>query len=367
MVILVVFLANIPGLVASILEWPGLARSILSFSLLGMNVVGTVSVILLTVHITLVASTGGDPYRRWWNAAVATVRRFPAWLAKFHPARTHERRAYPVRAFIQMPEGQEPPDPVFLFRPTGVKVARPWQNDPPIGDGSVWACAAFAYPDPDTGKYTTTKPVKGGGEAGTFAVQFSPDGQTWHTDGARSDDRYSRLRRDDGGHLTNSVPLAPDTIRDPHAWFGLFNIPVDSGRPQLATMPIDSFRLDAIREIRAELTKRDNQQPTRTQTIAKDILYAPGELRLLSALDARQFHALPPMSYLRFFRPDRHGSWSLAVASPRPQDILGINWQGVDVVLLEDAPGSGVVERVAYLAYGLPDSFMPWSLKLFWR
>ena len=33
-------------------------------------------------------------------------------------------------------------------------------------------------PDPDTGEYTTTKPVKGGGETGTFAVQFSPDGQT---------------------------------------------------------------------------------------------------------------------------------------------------------------------------------------------
>ena len=133
-------------------------------------------------------------------------------------------------------------------------------------------------------------------------------------------------------------------------------------------MPVDSFRLDAIREIRAELTERDNQQqPTATQTIAKDILYAPSGLRLLSALDARQFNALPPMSYLRFWRPDRHGSWSLAVASPRPQDILGINWQGVDIVFLEDAPGSGVVERVAYLGYGLPGSFMPWSLKLFWR
>ena len=365
-VILVVFLANMPGLVGSIQEWPNFARSILLFSVLGMNVVGTISIILITVHITSVAWNGGEPYRARWKAAVAAVRRFGAWLAEFRPVRTHERRAYPVQAFIHMPEGQEPPDPVFLSRSNGVKVAHPWRDTPRIGDGSVWACSAFAYPDRDTGQYRTTKPVKGGGETGTFGVQFSPDGESWHTDGARTDDRYSRLRLD-GGHLTNSVPMAPETIWDPHAWFELFGVAVTRGRSELATSPVDRFRLDAIREIRAELTEIDNQQPSRGQTIANDVLYSPNRLNLFSKLDARQFNALPRMSYLRFSRPDRHGAWSLVVGSPRPQDILGINWQGVDIVLLEDAPGSGVVDRVAYLAYGVPVLIRPWFLKLFWR
>lgn len=132
-------------------------------------------------------------------------------------------------------------------------------------------------------------------------------------------------------------------------------------------MPVDRFRLDAIREIRGELIERHHQQPGRVQTIANDVLYSPTRLNLLSALDARQFHALPPMSYLRFSRPDGHGAWSLAVGDPRPQDILGINWHGVDVVLLEDAPESGIVDRIDFVAYGLPVSMASWSLSLFWR
>lgn len=366
LVVLVVFLANVPGLVGSIQEWPNFAHSVLSFSVLGMNVVGTISIVLITAHITSVAWNGREPYRAWCKAAVAAVRRFGECLAEFRPVRVRERRAYPVQAFIHLPEGQEPPDPVFLLRPNGVKVAPPWRPKPVIGDGFVWACSAFAYPDRDTGKYKTTKPVKAGGETGTFGVQFSPDGELWHTGGARTDDRYSRLRLD-GGRLTNSVPLAPDTIRDPHAWFELFDVPVSVEHSRPEPMPVDSFRLDAIREMRAELTERDNQYPSGAQTIANDVLYSPNRLNLLSTLDAERFNALPPMSYLRFSRPDPHGSWSFTVGSSRPQDILGINRQGVDVVLLEDAPGSGVVDKVAYLGYGVPVSTMPWYLKLFWR
>ena len=66
---------GLPGSVGSIQQWPEFLRSILSFSVLGMNAIATVSIIVLTAHVTSVAWNNGEPYLGWWNSGLATFRR----------------------------------------------------------------------------------------------------------------------------------------------------------------------------------------------------------------------------------------------------------------------------------------------------
>ncbi|MYL11537.1 MAG: hypothetical protein F4010_05235 [Cenarchaeum sp. SB0669_bin_11] len=312
----------------------------------------------LTVWTTLAV-------QRIWPLAVTRHRKTRQFVVDWWESRpVTERRAYPVRAFIHLPEGQEPPDPVFQCRSNGVKVLRPWRDKPVLGSNDVtWACSAFAYPEGDGNRYGITKAIKGGGP-GVFAVQFSANGESWHIGSANADDRYSRFRSD-GGHLTQALPLDRKRIRTPGNWFELFAVH-DTEQNAYQMRPVEPFRLQSIRELRAELHKRDIGQHTYSQRVAGDILYSPHDLRLMTTSDNQQFLKLPSMSYLRFAKQDE-GGWSLSVGNARPMDIRSINDKGIDLVLLEDEPDSGIVDSVAYTSYGLGPFIHNASLKLYWR
>lgn len=300
--------------------------------------------------------------RLWPLAATGlkTTRQFVVYWWESRPIA--ERRAYPVRAFIHLPEGQEPDDPTFRCRPGGVEVLRPWRARPLVGnENNAWACSAFAYPEGDGKRYAVTKSVKGGG-SGAFGVQFSADGESWHIGIANSDDRYSRHRYG-AGHLTRVLPLDPKRVRTPGTWFELFTVPV-RGESAYDTRPVEPFRLESIQELRAELTKVDNGEPNSGRRLASDILYSPSDLRLTTMRSHEQFDELAPMSYLRFATPVE-GGWSLSVGSARPKDLRSINDTGIDMILLEDDPG--IVHGVAYQSYGFRTSVLYASLKLHWR
>ena len=300
---------------------------------------------------------------RLWPLAAAgltTMRQFVVDWWESRPIA--ERRAYPVRAFIHLPEGQEPDDPIFRCKPGGVEVLHPWRARPVVDNEDVaWACSAFAYPEGGGKRYAVTKSVIGGG-SGAFGVQFSADGESWHIGTANSDDRYSRHRYD-GGHLSGVLPLDPKRVRTPGTWFELFTVPV-IGESAYDTRPVEPFRLESIQELRAELIKVDNGQPSSGQRLASDILYSPSDLRLTTTRSHKQFDELPPMSYLRFATP-MEGGWSLSVGSARPKDLRSINDTGIDMILLEDDPG--IVDGVAYQSYGFRTSVLYASLKLYWR
>ena len=71
-----------------------------------------------------------------------------------------ERRAYQLRAFIHLPEGNEPPPPVFECGRNGVKIAEPWKDRPHVNDERVvWACSTFAYPERRRKRYAVLEPV----------------------------------------------------------------------------------------------------------------------------------------------------------------------------------------------------------------
>ena len=99
-------LIGIPGYISSIQEWPHYVRAFLSLSVLGMNVFGTISVILLTAHLTSVAWNNGYPYRRWWQSTKINLRRFAAsWKAQPAPAPWSELCALPdiaIRRALQI-------------------------------------------------------------------------------------------------------------------------------------------------------------------------------------------------------------------------------------------------------------------------
>ena len=57
----------------------------------------------------------------------------------------------------------------------------------------------------------------------------------------------------------------------------------------------------------------------------------------------------------------------MTIGPARRADLRAIHDMGIDMVFLEQAPGSGVVDRVAVLGYGLDANFVPAFLKLFWR
>lgn len=300
-----------------------------------------------------------------WPFAATRLRTTRQFVVDWWESRpVAERRAYPVRAFIHLPEGAEPPDPVFQCKANGVKVLRPWRERPVLGSKDVvWACSAFAYPEDDGKRYAVTKAIKGGGP-GAFAVQFSADGESWHIGSANAHDRYSRFRSD-GGQLTRALPVDPKLVRTPGNWFELLNV-YNHGENAYSIGPVEPFRLESIRELRAELFKRDIGRQSSPQKVAGDILYSPSVLRLTTTRDDQQFHDLPSMSYLRFAKQDE-GGWSLSVGNARPMDLGSVGDIGFDIVLLEDVPESGIVDRVAYVAYGYGTSINHASLKLFWR
>lgn len=294
------------------------------------------------------------------NAVVATREFVVDWSG------SRERRAYQLRAFIHLSEGKEPPRPVFKCGRNGVKIVEPWKDRPHLNDERVvWACSTFAYPERRGRRYAVLEPVLSENSPGGRGVEFSPDSRqrSWHTGSVNANDRYSRHRLF-GGRLSGVLPLDPVEVQHSDYWFDLFDTSIGGGNlNQFYIAPVELFRLDAIRVIRARLTELDNQQPGEPNNIADLIVHSPADaLKLANDISDQEFDALPDTSYLRLATADGVG-WSLTICAGRLPSVTD-KW--MDMVFLEDAPGSGIVHRIACKPYGF-EALASATLSLSWR
>ena len=278
-----------------------------------------------------------------------------------------DRRACQLRAFIHLPEDEEPPPPVFKCGRNGVKIAEPWNDRPHVNDEQVvWACSTFAYPERRRKRYAVLEPpVMSENPPDGWGVEFSPDDRqrSWHTGSVNADDRYSRHSLF-GRRRSGVLPLDPAEAQQSDYWFDLFGTSFGGGsRDEFYIAPVERFRLDAIRVIRARLTELDDQQPDKPRSIPDLIVDLPADaLKPASNVRDPDFDALPDTSFLRLATADGI-AWSLSICAGTPPAVTD---KCMDMVFREDAPGSGIVHSIACRPYGL-ETLASATLSLSWR
>lgn len=158
-------------------------------------------------------------------------------------------RAMYIRGFIRMPEGEEPPVPVFKGNRSGAFVERPWRPFVPRTAGGLWVATSFVYPDPASGKRVAmpSKMYKARGE------QYSVDAECWRTGNRLPTDRYMRYNEP----CEPSIRSLSDPIvlgkrasnRSPiPEWLRLLGTVVRSGQTKL--IPVPPMKLSAVKELR---------------------------------------------------------------------------------------------------------------------
>ena len=158
-------------------------------------------------------------------------------------------RAIYVRGFIRMPEGEEPPDPVFKGNRSGAKVQRPWRHFVPSTAGTLWVARSFAYPDTALGNCVVmpSRTFKTRGE------QYSINAEQWRRGERQPTDRYMRYNEPcepSIKDLSDPVVLGKwASNRSPiPEWLRLLGTVVRSG--QIELIPVPPMKLSAVKELR---------------------------------------------------------------------------------------------------------------------
>ena len=158
-------------------------------------------------------------------------------------------RAIYVRGFIRMPEGEEPPVPVFKGNRSGAIVERPWRPIVPKTAGELWVATSFVYPDPASG-ICAAMPAK---KVKARSEQYSIDAERWRTGDRRPTDRYMRYQEPREPSIRDlSSPIVLETRASNRSripeWLQLLSTVVRSGHSKKS--PVPPMKLSAVKELR---------------------------------------------------------------------------------------------------------------------
>ena len=186
-------------------------------------------------------------------------------------------RAIYVRGFIRMPEGEEPPVPVFKGNRSGAVVARPWSPFVPKTAGGLWVATSFVYPDPASG-ICMAMPSK---RVQARSEQYSIDARQWRTGARRPTDRHMRYEEQREPSIKDlSDPIVLDTRASNRApipeWLLLLSTVIHSG--QAKKIPVPPMKLSAVKELRVVVRSFGSKFVT-----AETTLSAIEELQLIPA------------------------------------------------------------------------------------
>ena len=238
------------------------------------------SITVLTIWTTLAVQ------RIWRQGALQRWHR-NAWsyASAFEPLsalgfRAPIDRAVYVRGFVRMPEGEEPPAPVFNGKRSGAVVEPPWRPFVPKTAGELWVATSFVYPDPALGTCVAmpSKEVKARSE------EYSVDAEQWRRGDRRPGDRYMRYtepREPSIRDVSDAIVLETGASNRAPApeWWQLLSTVVRSGQTKKISVPL--MKLSAVRQLRVVVRSFGSKFVTAEATLS-----AIEELEVIPA-DAR--------------------------------------------------------------------------------
>ena len=254
------WLAAIPSWVSAVAFWR---------EVVGMHwLAAPISITFLTVWATLAVQRvwRQGVLQRWYRATLDHASAVD--IGSVLGLRPPIDRALYVRGFIRMPEGEEPPDPMFKGTRTGANVQRPWRPYVPKTVGNLWVATSFAFPDPSSGVCVAMPAEKGK----TRGEQYSVDGEQWRGGNRLPDDRLMRYREPTHepsiGDLSDPIVLGTRASNrcSKLEWLRLISTVIRYGDTKRVAVP--PMRLSPIKELREVLQSYGAKFDTAEATVS---------------------------------------------------------------------------------------------------